>query len=294
AERLLGLSREEQHQRKIDGKEWTIVLPDGTPLPAQEYASVRALRENRIVENMEMGIVKAGGEITWINVTAAPLPLEKRGVVITYNDITPRKQAEAELLLLNQTLKAAQNMAKVGYWIYDIKTRMPIWSEQMFVVFGVDPKNGVPHYDEHRKIWHPDDWELFNNSVQECEKGKPYNIVVRVIFPDKSTHYINTQGFPRYNEKGEIYELFGTSQDITEHKIAEEELLKHREHLEELVKERTAQVNQKNEELEKFNKFFVGRELKMIELKKKVAELEKKVKDLEKPLESQDKGSGTQ
>ena len=277
AETLLGLSQEEQNQRKIDGKEWTIVRPDGTPLPAQEYASVRALRENRIVENMEMGIVKTGSEITWINVTAAPLPLEGYGVVITYNDITRRKEAEAELHLLNQTLKAAQNMAKVGYWSYDIKTKMPTWSEQMFVVFGVDPGNGVPHYDEHREIWHPDDWELFNNSVQECEKGKPYNIVVRIIFPDKSTHYINTQGFPRYNEKGEIYELFGTSQDITEHKLVEEELRKHREHLEELVKERTAEVNQKNEELEKFNKFFVGRELKMIELKKKIAELEKKI-----------------
>ena len=277
AERLLGLSREEHLQRKIDGKEWTIVRPDGTPLPAQEYASVRALRENRIVENMEMGIVKARNEITWINVTAAPLPLEGHGVVITYNDITRRKQAEAELHLLNQTLKAAQSMAKVGYWTFDIKTKMPIWSEQMFVVFGVDPKNGVPQYDEHRKIWHPDDWELFNTSVQECEKGKPYNIIVRVIFPDKSTHYINTQGFPRYNEKGEISELFGTSQDITEHKIVEEELRKHREHLEELVKERTAQVNQKNEELEKYNKFFIGRELRMIELKKKIAELEKKI-----------------
>ena len=82
--------------------------------------------------------------------------------------------------------------------------------------------------------------------------------------------------------------------DITESKRTEEELRKHREHLEELVKDRTTQVHQKNEELEKFNKFFVGRELRMIELKKKIAELEKKVKDLEKPLESQDKGSGTQ
>ncbi|MFZ3385158.1 MAG: MASE1 domain-containing protein, partial [Candidatus Methanoperedens sp.] len=66
AERLLGLSQEEHLQRKIDGKEWSIVRPDGTPLDVREYASVRALRENRLVENMEMGILKAGGEITWI------------------------------------------------------------------------------------------------------------------------------------------------------------------------------------------------------------------------------------
>lgn len=284
AERLLGLSLEEHQRRKIDGKEWTIVKPDGTPLPAQDYASVRALRENRLVENMEMGIVKAQGDITWINVTAAPLPLEGHSVVIIYNDITQRKRAEAELHLLNQTLKAAQSMAKVGYWSYDIKTDIPTWSEQMFVVFGV--KTGkVPPYDEHRKIWYPDDWDLFNTSFQDCKKGKPYNIVVRIIFPDKSIHYINTQGFPRYNEKGEISELFGTSQDITEHKRTEEELRKHREHLEELVKERTSQLNQKNEELEQFNRVFVGRELRMIQLKEQIAALEKKVAQLEKKNE---------
>ncbi len=80
--------------------------------------------------------------------------------------------------------------------------------------------------------------------------------------------------------------------DITESKRAEEEVRKYREHLEELVKERTAQVHQKNEELEKFNKFFVGRELKMIELKKKIAELEKEIGDLKKSVENDVKEVG--
>ena len=54
----------------------------------------------------------------------------------------------------------------------------------MFLVFGVDQEKGVPHYDDHKKIWHPDDWELFDRSVAYCiTKGKSYNIVVRIIFP---------------------------------------------------------------------------------------------------------------
>jgi response regulator RpfG family c-di-GMP phosphodiesterase len=63
--------------------------------------------------------------------------------------------------------------------------------------------------------------------------------------------------------------------EIAEHKQTEEELEKYHEHLEELVKERTIQLNEKNEELERFNKLFVGRELRMIELKKEIAELKK-------------------
>jgi len=75
--------------------------------------------------------------------------------------------------------------------------------------------------------------------------------------------------------QGNVVGMLSTLIEITERKLVEEELHKYRDHLEELVKERTAQLNQKNEELERFNKLFVGRELRMIELKKKIAELEK-------------------
>ena len=97
ASRLLGLSEEEQKRRQIDGEQWQIIRLDGSPMPAEEYASVRALKENTRVENVEMGIIKSGGQITWISVTASPLPLENYGVVITYKDITQQIQAEEEL-----------------------------------------------------------------------------------------------------------------------------------------------------------------------------------------------------
>ncbi len=97
AERLLGLSREDQVKRQIDGREWRIVRPDGSPMPASEYASVRAMKENRRCSNVEMGVVKRDGSTSWINVTAAPIPLDGSGVAITYTDITDRKQAAAAL-----------------------------------------------------------------------------------------------------------------------------------------------------------------------------------------------------
>jgi len=97
AERLLEISVKEQVSRDIDGPEWLIIRPDGTPMPADEFASVRALREQRLIENIEMGLVKSEGQMTWINVTAMPIPLPDYGVVITYSDITARKQAEENL-----------------------------------------------------------------------------------------------------------------------------------------------------------------------------------------------------
>ncbi|MCK5231801.1 MAG: hypothetical protein KAR13_16135, partial [Desulfobulbaceae bacterium] len=63
--------------------------------------------------------------------------------------------------------------------------------------------------------------------------------------------------------------------EISERKKAEEKLEKHREHLEELVKERTSELKEKNTELERMNEVFTGREFRVKELRDRVKELEK-------------------
>ncbi|MBK8782670.1 MAG: PAS domain S-box protein [Anaerolineales bacterium] len=119
AVKLLGVPQEEHIQRDIDSLEWQIVRADGTPMPPEEFASVRALKENIRIENMEMGVVKPDGSITWISVTAAPLPLEGYGVVVTYGDITERKYAEQALQesehRFRTTLEEVQTIAVQGY-----------------------------------------------------------------------------------------------------------------------------------------------------------------------------------
>ncbi len=130
SERLLGISSDEHKRRLYDSAKWKIIQTDGTPMPSDEYASVRALKTNRKVENVEMGIVKDKGEITWINVTAAPIPLENYGVAITYNDISSHKKAEEELQISEARFRAfMENLSvmtymknKEGEFIYGNKT----------------------------------------------------------------------------------------------------------------------------------------------------------------------------
>lgn len=114
SERLLGLSRPEHTRRQIDGREWQTVRPDGTPMPASEYASVRALREQRVVENLEAGIVKGPNDITWLHVIAAPIPLPGYGVAVTYSNITERRRAEDALREMRERLYHQDRVARMG------------------------------------------------------------------------------------------------------------------------------------------------------------------------------------
>jgi len=95
AMQILGLRPEDHEGRSIDGVEWHIIRPDGSPMPAEEYASVRALKENQPVYGVEMGVVRGRDNVGWIIVNAAPIP--DIGVVISYVDITELKEIQESL-----------------------------------------------------------------------------------------------------------------------------------------------------------------------------------------------------
>ena len=122
SERILGVSIEEHTQRKFDNQHWKIIRPDGTSMPADEYASVRALKEKRIIENVELGLVKPGHEITWINVTAAPIPLENHGVAIAYFDISERTRVEESLRQSEERYRRLFNSGNDAIFVYGVTT----------------------------------------------------------------------------------------------------------------------------------------------------------------------------
>ena len=104
AEHILGLKNSEIKGRKYDSPEAEILRPDGTPMPPEEMAGPRVMREKRSVKNVVMGFKRPDGVVSWVNVSAAPLLDEAgeiNGVVGTFQDITERKNTESEIRYLS-------------------------------------------------------------------------------------------------------------------------------------------------------------------------------------------------
>jgi PAS domain S-box-containing protein len=97
-EHMLEMTKTELLKGGYQGR--TYVRPDGTPMPPEEFASMRAFREQRPVHNVEIGVVAESGRTIWTSVSAAPFPTTDQGVVIATVDITERRRAEEALLKL--------------------------------------------------------------------------------------------------------------------------------------------------------------------------------------------------
>jgi len=99
------------------------------------------------------------------------------------------------------------------------------------------------------------------------------------------TRLLSITRTPKLDDKGDVEYVICAAEDITERKRAEAELQQLNEELEQRVIERTAELEKRNAELELMNKVFVGREIRMAELKKQIAKLEE---DIERDKKTRD------
>ncbi|MBD0346932.1 MAG: PAS domain-containing protein [Coleofasciculus sp. Co-bin14] len=145
----------------------------------------------------------------------------------TVKDITKRKIAEEQLRKREANLLAAQRIAHVGIWEFDVRSQKLTWSEEKFRIFGRDLNQSEPTYAELLEIIHPDDRANFQQAVGcALTVGTPYEIVFRIQRPSGEIRYIETRGEAIFNSAGQVIQLFGTVVDITERKLALEETLK--------------------------------------------------------------------
>jgi len=150
----------------------------------------------------------------------------------TVQDITDRKRAEEALQEISRNLleskawlEEAQRVAHVGYWVWDLQTNRVIWSDETYRIFGLTPQEGLIDLDKVREMIHPDDREaVFWTAAEAVRSGARADCEHRLFRPNGEMRIVHSLGDLKKDSSGRPYQIFGTTQDITERKRAEEAL----------------------------------------------------------------------
>lgn len=224
SEDLLGIPADDLLRRNFKGPYWEIIRPDHSLMPPEEYASIRALKEQRRIENIEMGVRHPAGQIGWILATAEPAPWADAGVLITYVDISDRKQAEREArrtqLLNEQMIQSAQE----GIVIYDVDLKYRVWNPYMERLTGLSAGEVIGR--------HPSEVLHFikqRGGIEDRRKVLAGETVAPQEFPYQipstgKSGWVREALSPLLDWEGRITGVIVTVNDITERKQTEQAL----------------------------------------------------------------------
>ena len=188
---ILGVTKKTHESRRIDAAEWSIIRSDGTPMPAEEYASVRALKENRRIEHVEMGIVNSRGETSWIDVTATPVDIENFNVIVTYNDISENKHRQDALRKSERLFRRTFDQAPIGAAMVSFEYKYIRVNDELCRITGYAEaeliQKGFP------EITYPDDLQKDFDHAQKLEAGLIdfYSTDKRYIRSDDEVVWVN-------------------------------------------------------------------------------------------------------
>lgn len=145
-------------------------------------------------------------------------------------DITDRKRMETEINESRRLLMDAQAVAHMGHWIMEIPSMKLNWSDETYRIYGLYPGEVDPDFDYMVSRIHPEDAARIVFKYKTALKNRDeYSQEYRIVHSDGAIRYIHSRCLIKRDEKGESFKAIGTVQDITKHKLAENELIAARE-----------------------------------------------------------------
>jgi PAS domain S-box-containing protein len=159
----------------------------------------------------------------------------------TTQDITDRKRVEEERETLssalhqsNARLEEAQRVAHIGHYEFQPAENQVTWSAELCRIYGLPPVKSPIEMTVVFEMVHPEDREYAARVVEETlRSGTHLKAEHRIVRPDGEVRFLQVLGTVKRDASGHAYELFGTGQDITDRKLAEQALRRNQFYLSE-------------------------------------------------------------
>jgi PAS domain S-box-containing protein len=145
------------------------------------------------------------------------------GVVLTFVDITARKQAEEALHESTARLHIAIEAAGLATWDWNIGTGQVHWNEQHYRIFGLEPGDGTVSYDEFMAFVHPGDRDELERKLEHSTLTTDvFQMEFRAVLRDGTLRWMKGYGRVVEHVEGRASHMSGVMFDITESRQAEE------------------------------------------------------------------------
>ncbi len=186
-------------------------LDTGEPFQSQEF----------IIQRQDTNIVEA---YEW-ELHRITLQDGQFGVICYYFDSTKLREAEESLRKNEKALAEAQRVAQMGSWHWDAVNDVIWWSDELYSIYGKDPKIPVSSYAKDQSNYTLESAELLTANVQQImQTGVPYEIDLQLSANTNPRRWVMAKGEAVRNDRGEIVGLQGTVQDITARKLIQDSL----------------------------------------------------------------------
>ncbi len=138
--------------------------------------------------------------------------------------ISRMQQLTQELRRREAYLAEAQRLTHTGSWAWRVTGRDALHlSEEWYRIYGFDPEEGVPAWEERLQRIHPEDRAKWQGAIDRAIGEKSdYEVEFRILLPDGTVKYIHTVGHSVLNASGDLVQFVGSSMDISGSKRAEE------------------------------------------------------------------------
>jgi PAS domain S-box-containing protein len=217
----------------------------------EEEQILSKLRRGEIIEHMETTRITKDGRLIDIALTVSPVRDESGkiiGVSKIARDITNSKRAERLIRESDERFRMAVEATKLGTWEYDPVSQDLTWSRECRRIYGVSDNEKID-YTFFLKTIYPEDCDLVTREIERAMDPRGagnYDIRFRIIRNNGSIRWIRSQGKVYFNNQHIAERFIGTVLDITDEKEAKEQL-------EQLVSERTKELNLMNKQLQRSN-----------------------------------------
>ena len=212
------------------GKPIAILVPP--ELPDEENKIHEMLKAGGRIEHFETVRVAKTGKRINVSLTISPIK-DSSGRILGISgiarDITERKLAEEALLASEERRRLAQQAAGIGTFERDVRTGRITWAEGLEPLYGLPPGSVLGKTSAFfNDLIHPADRERTAHLIQQALKtGQPTEGEWRATWPDGSVHWIVSRWQALMDDSGEPSRVVGVNMDVTERKLAEQELHAH-------------------------------------------------------------------